>query len=87
MNFGKQTVLEPKLTRVKNRSIAKVLGINTVLTNVFDTPIHIELKDIPNSPRFTIPSDQLKQLLNIHYDESTNQLGIDVITDKMQTLS
>lgn len=86
MNFGRTTVLKPQLARVKNKSIAKVLGINTVLTNVFDTPVHIALVGEASNPRFTLPSDQLKQLINIHYDQTTNQLGIDFVEERLKTL-
>lgn len=87
MNFGKKTIIEPKLVKLKNKSVAKVLGMNTVLTNVFDSPVHITLRDYENPPRFTIPPDQLKQLINIKYDEEKNQLGIDFVGEKIQTLT
>lgn len=86
MNFGKKTIIEPRLTKVQNKSVAKVLGMNTVLTNVFDSPVYITLRDYENSPRFTIPSDQLKLLINIKYDEEKNQLGIDFVGETIQTL-
>ncbi len=86
MNFGKKTIIEPKLVKIKNKSVEKVLGINTVLTDVFNSPIYITLSDIENSPRFTILPDQLKQLMTIQYDAENNQIMVDTVEDKLQTL-
>src|SRR3989338_4114379 len=85
MNFGKNSILEPKLNKVKNKSVAKVLGMNTVLTNVFDNPVHITMQGESGSPRFTLPSEQLKQLINITYKQDNNQLAIEFVEDRMKT--
>ncbi len=86
INFGKKTVFEPELVKMKNKSEAVVLGVNTMLTNVFEQPIYIILQDYENSPRFTIPSDQLKQLITIKYDAENNKVAVEFVEEKLQTL-
>lgn len=86
-NFGDEdAILNPVLVQIESAEKQNVLGKNTSLANVFDQPVTIILQDADERTRFTLPSDQLKQLIHLSYNPESNNLAISIIPETFTTL-